>query len=340
MPGFTGQPDGDAGGRAGRTEPALELRLLAGGMLFRNMDEFRRALRHRYVLANFAGLAVPAIVLLFALDSTRMPIDLQVPAVVVGLVAAQVLLIAYVAAIAWLARMTRREIRIIRIWVTPGLMLGAAGLLATVHIMHQALGVQQDWTEVRSKLIPFFCWIYLEFAANHVFRKPMPRALANLRGGVNLFVDLPEGQSGHGDPVANVSEAMTDEDVPLQRGDLLFRLGIAPADILRLEASGNYVTVVTRAGRQLVPGPFSAVVAQMPPALGRQVQRSHWVAATGVEGVKKQGRDIWLQMACGASVPVSAAMKSEVQSWLHAIGKVGRSPMRDVPGQGVGGKVA
>jgi DNA-binding LytR/AlgR family response regulator len=331
----------NGGGReAAHLAPVLELRLLGGGLLFRDLPEFRRALRHRYVLANFAGLTVPAIVLLYALDSTRMPIDLQVPAVVVGLVAAQTLILVYLSAAVWLTRLFYKDLRVIRIWITPGLLLGAAGMLGTVHVMHQALDVAQDWTEVRSRLVPFLCVLYLELAANFVFRGPMPRALANLRGGENPFAYLDNGLTRDGDAAAASDEAVTEREKPAKDGESLLRIGINPADILRLEASGNYVTVVTGFGRQLVPGPFSAVVAQMPKSMGRQVQRSHWVALAGVEGVKRQGRELVLQMACGALVPVSAALKSEVQAWLASQGKAGRPALADASARRTGGRVS
>lgn len=340
MPGLTEQPVIDGGGRSGQFEPALELRLLSGSQLFRNLQEFRRALRHRYVLANFAGLTIPGIVLLYALDSARMPIDLQVPAVVVGLLIAQMLLLSYLTCAVWLVQLIRKDARIIRIWVTPGLTLGAAGMLAAVHVMHQSLDVQQDWTEARSSLIPVFCVLYLELAAHFVFRGPMPRALAQLRGGVDPLAGIAEGRTDLARLAAETASGASGQEAPVQNGDLLIRLGIAPADILRLEASGNYVAVVTRAGRHLVPGPFSTVVAQMPAGLGRQVQRSHWVALAGVEGLRKQGRELWLQMACGALVPVSAAMKAEVQAWLDAGGRANRPALRDGTGRRAGGKVA
>lgn len=338
MPGLTEQPVTDGGRSSGRVATVLELRLLSSSLIFRDMREFRRALRHRYVLANFAGLTIPGIVLLYALDNTRMPIDLQVPAVVVGLITVQVLVIAYLTCAVWVVRMIRKDDRIIRIWVTPGLMLGAAGMLATVHMMHQAMDVQQDWTEVRSRLIPFLCVLYLELAASLVFRGPMPRALSKLRAGAEPLPDFAEAVAGPGDRVTEANTPVMGQDAPPPGGDLMIRLGIGADDILRLEASGNYVTVVTRKGRELVPGPFSAVVAQMPPMLGRQVQRSHWVALDAIEGVKRQGRDVWLHMACGALVPVSAAQKSEVLGWLALQGKVGRAALRETPSRRAGAR--
>lgn len=342
MPGLTEQPAIGGGGSEGRIGPALELRLISGGLRFHSLAEFRHALRHRYVLANLAGLTVPAIVLVYAMDSTRMSIDLQIPAVVVGLFFAHLLVLSYLSVAVWMARLYRKDLRIVRLWMTPALVLGAAGLLGTVHIMHQALNVQQDWTQVGSRLSPILCVLYLELAATLLFRGPMPRALAKVRVGAKQAVSVTESLDARGDPTVSLAEADVETESQDLGRDLMQRLGIGLADVMRLEASGNYVTVVTRTGRHLVPGPFSAVVAQMPAALGRQVQRSHWVALHGIDGARKQGRELWLQMCCGGLVPVSAALKAEVQAWLDAQGKVGGSALRVATGadRRAGGKIS
>lgn len=331
QPVHTGQVGPEGGG------PALELRLLSGSQIFRNFAEVQRAMRHRYVLANCAGLTVPAVFLLYALDSTTMPIDLQVPSVVIGLVTAQMLAILYLRLATRLARMKCPNQRFIRIWITPGLMLGAAGMMAVAHFVHQVMGSQQDWTELRSHLVPFVCVLYLEIAAAFLFRGPIPRALAQLRVGQEPMPDFAAEVADAGDsmPVGAAERGGDDASGVLPQH---LAVGMAAAEILRLEASGNYVTVVMRKGRHLVPGPFSAVLAQIPDGLGRQVQRSHWVALDAVEGMRRKGREIVLQTVCGALVPVSAAQRSEVQAWLEAQGKA-LPAIRAAGGQGGGGQV-
>ncbi len=307
--------------RPDRPEPAIEMRLLSERLVFRNMAEFRQAMRHRYVLAHCAGLTVPAILLLYGLDSTGLPIDLHFPSVVVALVAAQVLVVLYLRLATRLARAMCKNPNLLRIWVTPGLAVGAAGMMGVAHLMHHAMGGTQDWTQLRSHILPFFCVLYLEVAATILFRGPVPRALAKLRAGEEIVV----ADAQETEPKAAQTPAPSAEPV-LQDGRGLLRQipvpGLVLADILRLEASGNYVTVVTRKGRHLVPGPFAAAVAQMPRDLGRQVQRSHWVSLAAVEGIRRQGRELWLQVVCGAQVPVSTAMRSAVQAWLDANDKL------------------
>ena len=315
MPDFKAGPV-IGGGRSAKPAPAVELRLITGSHLFRDMAEFRQVARHRYMLANYAGLMIPAVVLLYAFDCTRMPIDLQVPTAVLGLVSAYVLLITYLTVVARLMQVMLKEARIVRIWVTPGLVLGTAGLLGVTQFMHQVFDVQQDWANVSTPLVPFVCLLCLEVTATMLFRGPIPRALAKLRDGKDERAEVIASAKQVDSEMTVLSEAKAFAEVSTGSGELLMRLGLSPAEIVRLEASGNYVTVVAGSGRHLVPGPFSAVVAQMPTGIGRQVQRSHWVALAAVEGVKKQGRDLVLQLACGALVPVSSAMKAEVQAWL------------------------
>ena len=312
-----------------RPAPALELRLLSERLIFRDLAEFRQAMRHRYVLAGCAGLTIPAIVLLFALDSGAIPIDLHVPSVVVGLVTAQALLILYITLSTWLLRHVFRGARVLRVWLTPGLVLGAAGLLGVLHVVDPIIQTSHDLTNLNAQILPFTCVMYLEVAATLIFRGPLRRALQKMRGGQPITIDeggvaQPAAVAERAAPaVAPVAAAARREtalapDDPAEARQLrqAGMKGIPVGDILRLEASGNYVTVVTLRGRQLVPGPFAAAVAQMPAELGRQVQRSHWVARRAVAGVHRKGRDLWLHLTCGAQVPVSATLRSDVQSWL------------------------
>lgn len=296
---------------AGETQ-ALELRLLNARLVFRDLSEFRRAMRHRYVLAGSAGLTVPAVFLLYGLDASGAPIDLQVPAVVVGLLAAQILLALYLRMATAVMRTVHRQAPVCTVWMTPGLTLGAAGMLAVIHLLHVVMIGGMGWAGLDFHLLPFICVLYLEFAATFLFRGPMRRALAKLREGQEPLPAL----IGQPEPDAPTVTAREGQDTPGPS-----RQGAVPGfdvhDILRLEAAGNYVTVVTRTGRHLVPGPFAAVVAQMPEGMGRQVQRSHWVSRAAVERFYRKGRDFWLKVSCGAEIPVSAAQKAQVQAWLE-----------------------
>jgi DNA-binding LytR/AlgR family response regulator len=303
-----------------RSFAALDLRLLNTRLAFRDFAEFRQAIRHRYMLAAYFAASIPAIVLLYALDNSRLPIDLQVPTVVVGLVAAQIVLLIYLRLAIWVMRTAHPDAPVLTIWVTPGLTLGAAVMLATAHVAHKLMSTGGDWVELQSHLLPFICVLYMEVAATLLFRGPMRRALGKLREGQPFTLALVDLASPPDAPsIPPQAPVMAEETGALLRQSAA--LGIELGDILRLEASGNYVTLVTRKGRHLVPGPFSAAVAQMPKHLGLQVQRSHWVARAAVEGFHRRGRDLWLQVACGASVPVSAAQKVAVQAWLQGQGR-------------------
>ncbi|NBE09251.1 LytTR family DNA-binding domain-containing protein [Paragemmobacter ruber] len=313
--------------------------MLSERLIFHDINEFRKAMRHRYVLAACAGLSVPAIVLLFALDRSQIPIDLYVPCIVVGLVTAQILLMLYVRVSAWSLRRLFPTARILTVWLTPGLALAAAGMLGVVDLVHPIIFAGAHWITLNSHVLPFVSVLFLEVAATLVFRGSMRRALSKLRNGQPIPVVAeavenpavvaeqgilpPEG----GQPVAG--REMVHRSHDNAQGRLLRQAGmkgIPVEDVLRLEASGNYVTVVTVRGRQLVPGPFAAVMAQMPVDKGRQVQRSHWVSRAAVVAVHRKGRDIWLQVTCGAQVPVSAALRSEVLAWLGPL--VATAPAR------------
>ena len=256
-------------------------------------------MRHRYVLAGCAGLTIPAIVLLFALDTSEIPIDLHVPSVVVGLVTAQFLLILYITLSNWLLRHVFRAARVVTVWLTPGLVLGAAGLLGVVHVVNPILQVGHVVSNLNAQVLPFACVLYLEVAATLIFRGPLRRALQKMRDGQPVVLD----EGGVAKPAAVAERAAPapmaatpgretalapDDPAAARQLRQAGTKGIPVEDILRLEASGNYVTVVTCGAVSIVRGPWRCRGADAS-HLGRQVQRSHWVARRAVAGVHRRG---------------------------------------------------
>lgn len=85
------------------------------------------------------------------------------------------------------------------------------------------------------------------------------------------------------------------------------------APLVHLEAQDHYLRVVTELGEQLVLMRLGDAVALLPPDLGLQVHRSHWVAFDAIEDVQKRnsGQDVLLKN--GAVVPVSRARMAELR---------------------------
>ena len=87
------------------------------------------------------------------------------------------------------------------------------------------------------------------------------------------------------------------------------------AEILLVQAERTHVILTTARGRQILPGPFSAVVAQMPPALGQQVSRADWVATEAVRAMRRDGRDLILLCRDGQSLRVATSRQAKLRDW-------------------------
>lgn len=87
-------------------------------------------------------------------------------------------------------------------------------------------------------------------------------------------------------------------------------------EIVLVQAERTHVMLTTTAGRQILPGPFSAVVAQMPPELGQQVSRGDWVATAAVLAVLREGRDVVLLCRNGQSVRVATSRQAKLRGWF------------------------
>lgn len=91
------------------------------------------------------------------------------------------------------------------------------------------------------------------------------------------------------------------------------------AALLRIEAEGNYLRVVTDAGRHLLPGPFGRTVDALPAGLGQRVGRSAWVASAAVAAVRLDGRELVLRLRDGAEVRVAQARRKAVEDWARRL---------------------
>lgn len=87
-------------------------------------------------------------------------------------------------------------------------------------------------------------------------------------------------------------------------------------DIVLVQAERTHVWLTTTAGRQILPGPFSAVVVQMPPELGQQVSRADWVANAAVVAVQREGRDVVLLCRDGQTLRVASARQAKLRDWF------------------------
>lgn len=75
--------------------------------------------------------------------------------------------------------------------------------------------------------------------------------------------------------------------------------------LLRLSVEDHYTDVVTSRGRELVLLRFADALKELGATPGLQVHRSHWVADTHVDRLKRDGGRLVLVMKDGAEIPVS-----------------------------------
>lgn len=304
-------------GKGGAKGPKLDVRLITCRLDFRDPGEFARAARHRYMLAQYLSFACLFIVTLYLFDFAMVPLDPQVPSVVVGLLAGLGALVLYVTL---MVRLQGRNREVIQLWLSPGLAIAAGVLVVVVHAVHRIMEVDVDWTALRSRMIPGLAILYFELAATISFRGAFRRALVEIRrleaGGepvlpaIATATDRPATEAADGPAAAQPAAA---GGGGAMRGALA--PGIAIADVLRLEANGNYVVARLPKGPKLLPGPFAAVVARMPATQGLRVHRSHWVAKAAIQTVRREGRDLLVILRSGDAVPVSAAYQGAVRDW-------------------------
>ncbi|WP_143710428.1 LytTR family DNA-binding domain-containing protein [Tabrizicola sp. TH137] len=287
---------------------AVVLRLMTCRVSFAAGDDLGRVFRHRYVLLQYLVLSLPILVTFLMFNPTAALYAPHLPPVVVGLVAMMWFLAGYVA----LLRLVLTRLgggRVVPL--TPGLVLGAPILLLTAKYAGNLIGMEAQWSPLRLQLLTIVLTFYLELAATLVLRGAVPRALAQLRAEQRV------AQSPAVPPVMRAAEARAAE-APAREADLP-DAPEALRDLLRLEAQGNYVLVVTAGGRHLLPGPLSAMVARLPESQGRRVHRSHWVAARAVVGMRRSARSLVIDTQDGAKVPVAIGQVAQVQAWAEPL---------------------
>lgn len=304
-------PESRSGLHLAQDDGAVVMRLMTCRVSFAAGDDLGRVFRHRYVLLQYLVLSLPILVTFLMFNPTAALYAPHLPPVVVGLVAMMWFLAGYVA----LLRLVLTRLgggRVVPL--TPGLVLGAPILLLTAKYAGNLIGMEAQWSPLRLQLLTIVLTFYLELAATLVLRGAVPRALAQLRAEQRV------AQSPAVPPVMRAAEARVAE-APAREADLPESPETPEAlrDLLRLEAQGNYVLVVTSGGRHLLPGPLSAMVARLPESQGRRVHRSHWVAARAVVGMRRSARSLLIDTRDGAKVPVAIGQAAQVQAWAEPL---------------------
>ncbi|OYU19030.1 MAG: hypothetical protein CFE34_07480 [Rhodobacteraceae bacterium PARR1] len=141
---------------------------------------------------------------------------------------------------------------------------------------------------------------------------PLPSAVQT-----NAMLERLAADPTLGQPVTPGS-AVTPESAPapnqaqVRVANRLFDAG----DILLVQAERTHVILTTARGKQILPGPFSAVVVQIPPELGQQVSRADWVATSAVDAIRREGRDMMLLCRDGQELRIAASRQTKLRDWF------------------------
>ena len=288
----------------GRESAGLVLRLLRTEIAFDPTDDLKRVFRHRYVLLHYLGFGAPVLLAMLVLSpvaATHLP---HLPPVTLGVVAIVLTLSAYVTIV---HKLLRRWTGSNVVLLSPGFLLAAPMLLISSHYIGFVMGMQGHWTALRALPMLFGLLIYLEVAGTIILKGPIPRAVAQLRAEQKAL-------KATAAPLVILAKSELPNETPDQ-DDGEEELPSELRDLLRIQAQGNYVLVVTERGRHMVPGPFSARVAKLPARQGRQVHRSHWVASRAVVDIRCSGRHCVIKTVDGAKIPVAVGQIAEIKKW-------------------------
>jgi hypothetical protein len=274
----------------------VEVVLFSGDRMLFDRFELPRALLHRYMLLFYAVLTVGLSQLqIYELLKPLSPAE-RLAVVAASEVAAILTIILAIVVLEVTQQPGKRRV------LKSSLFSFVAAGISTV--ASEALVDSPSKSTVPGALHFLIIWgsihVIMEIATHFVILKIMPRILRDMRG---------DGADGIGLQVPPSSRI----DI---KGQEFF-----PQDIQRISAEGNYIRVVTFGGSHFLPGPYGPVIDSLPPKLGLQLSRSEWVGAVAVAGLRKDGRELLVELVDGATVRVAQSRKKVVTEWMRARGQ-------------------
>lgn len=287
----------------------MTLRCLAAAQTFDSPAEVLRVICHRYVIGHYA-LGVLGLVVLhqLALRETSPMLQLSISALsLIAFIAVSILYLRL-----WVRQAGTRDH--VTVWMSPGFVVAAGAAYGVGQALEWIAAVRHDtplplWVTVAA------IFVCAEAVAALACRRLVPRVQRSLRAGRVALAGLTAAKAAP----------------PLMAG----KVRIPVADILRVEASGNYVQVVTAQAQHVLPGPFMSVLAQLPDGAGHRVHRSHWVAMHAVHEVVRTAKGIRLITVTGDDVPVAQPLSPEVEAWLQPRWGAGMGKPPAAPGAGL-----
>lgn len=270
----------------------LHLHIISGETVRLRRFESMRILTHRYMLGTYLLLWLALVLTDPSGQVESAPYSLRMAQYATGVTTALLAIFAILCGSEFLRGGRGRPVRLPD-W--PVILLASTLGLAAGEFMVLFLTQEMRVSVKIFAILTVFYFVFIELSLQGIVWLLLPRILAELR------------RDGTAPPAQGIAVA-----TPLLAGPV----AVPPDTILHLEAQGNYVAITTDTTSHEVPGPFSALVGQMPPELGRRVHRSHWVAHRAITGHHRKGREMLLDLSSGATVPVALPRHAEVLEWL------------------------
>jgi len=281
------------------TETRLEVIMFSGDSVCFGPFELVRALFHRYMLIQY-GLAV-FILTLIDTRSTISTSGLNEQAAIVLLAVTAVILL--LAACALTLDLIARKIGTIRYKTSPILFVVTLAGVIIGDITEMALvGNSPRWE--RTFVLGVYYYIILETIAHMLMLLVMPRVLSDFRERKAKQRPV-EAQPQQPDEAQVAPENIT-----------IGGRRIKADSLVRIEAEGNYLQVFTDDERLYLPGPFGEVVDPLPETLGVKVSRSDWVAIKAAWAIRRDGREMFVDLKDGTAVRVANSRQKVVLAVL------------------------
>ncbi len=293
------------------TGPAvMTFHLLSLGRLHVEPGEIQHVLLHRHMLSLYLAI----LFLLVGLDtngaSGTLSIDIR-GAIYAGAMLSFMLVVSLGFGMA--RRLALRRGRF-NMHLSPMLFLGTVvSVVVGETLLHLMMEPDHD-TPARLVLLLTFHYLVAEMATAIVAHTLLPGIIGEIRG-------LPIRKLSQTDPALWAPTAQRPANPPPLTGFLVAAGRSYPlATLLHLQADGNYVHLWATDRHELLPGPLTDLVRQLPDGMGRQVHRSHWVAIPALAAWQSAGREITLHLTNGQQVPVAVTRRRELRNWLTDLG--------------------
>lgn len=273
------------------------LRLIGGEEVLLTERELWLGLRHRDTLFFFAGV----VAFLMVLDVRGEGRNYALWQCALFFAASQLLAVVSVSIVLSLLRSLHRTPDPLRLHLTPFAMMAAAFMTLTCELSVYLAGGRVLDSALELAMLWFLFYALGELQAIMLLTMIAPRVLDDLRGrGISTAEAEP--------PEAEATDAVMVGD-----------LRIDPATIRHVRAEGNYVDIRTDSARHYLLATFATVVAALGPEHGRQIHRSHWVAARVLQGFYRDGRDLVVRLEDGSEIRVAQSRQKDLLPWLESV---------------------